>query len=153
MARWRSRGPSASTWAGGGVLPVRLGNALIGVGGATTEIPVDGIFLENGVWTTGTAVIQFTTTTTTTILVLGQTFSMANTGIPTTATAMGSASGSLLTGGRLTLVTPTYVLSLGNEPPTFSSLTVVSQIPEPGTLLLLGIGVAGLAMLARGAAR
>ncbi len=135
---------------GGVIIPINLGAALVGLGGTTTQPPVTGFFFENGVWTNGTAVIQFTTVTTGTTLVLGMTFSSMGT-VAQTVTAMGSGT-ALSPGNTVTLVTPTFVLALGNKLPVFATFTV-QLIPEPGTLLLLGTGIVGLAAVGRRKAR
>ena len=64
--------------------------------------------------------------------------------------ALGTGTFSELTNGsgQVTLVTPTYVLALGNKLPIFTSFTI-HVLPEPGTLLLLGSGVLGLAFYGR----
>ncbi len=129
---------------GGVIIPINLGAALIGLGGTTIQPPVTGFFFENGVWTNGTAVVQFTTATTGTTLVLGMTFSNMGTA-NSILSSMGTGS---LAGNQVTLVTPTFVLALGNKLPVFASFTV-SIIPEPGTLLLLGTGIVGLAAVGR----
>jgi hypothetical protein len=48
--------------------------------------------------------------------------------------------------GQITLVTPTYVNALGNQ--LFAAFTI-HLLPEPGTLLLLGSGIAALAWRVR----
>jgi hypothetical protein len=54
----------------------------------------------------------------------------------------------------LTLVTPTFVNVLGNRLPVFATMTFTRiqwgpWIPEPGTLLLFGTGLAGLVAVGR----
>jgi len=58
-----------------------------------------------------------------------------------------TVSGGVTANGRLSLVTPTFLSAVGNVLPVTTTLTV--PIPEPGTLLLLGSGVAGLALVGR----
>jgi hypothetical protein len=66
-----------------------------------------------------------------------------------TATAMGSNGLTPNGAGTLTLVTPVKVIT--NIAGTLAAFGVLSltYVPEPGTLLLLGVGVAGLAVLGR----
>ena len=66
-----------------------------------------------------------------------------------TATAMGSNGLTPAGAGNLTLVTPVKVIT--NIAGTLAAFGVLSltYVPEPGTLLLLGVGVAGLAVLGR----
>jgi hypothetical protein len=62
-----------------------------------------------------------------------------------------SASGSPLSGGHVKLVTPTVISTnlAGSEViPSFAILDL-TFVPEPGTLVLLASGVAGLAMVGR----
>jgi hypothetical protein len=62
-----------------------------------------------------------------------------------------SVSGSPLAGNTVTLVTPTFVstnIAASSALPLFGIMTL-TFIPEPGTLLLLASGVAGLAMVGR----
>ena len=80
-----------------------------------------GVSVRGAPWTTGTASIG-------------------------TATVMGFVSGN-----TVQLVTPTFIsTTIGSSAviPSFAILTL-SFVPEPGTLLLLASGVAGLAMLGR----
>jgi len=54
-------------------------------------------------------------------------------------------------GSPFTLVSPTYVNALGNLLPAFATLTLTDvhlPVPEPSALLMVGAGVAGLALLA-----
>jgi hypothetical protein len=65
-----------------------------------------------------------------------------NTGTNVVATSGGAS--------PLTLVTPTFVSALGNLLPLFTTMVLTNvSIPEPGTLLLLGAGVAGLVAVGR----
>jgi len=63
------------------------------------------------------------------------------------ATAYGggpaTVTGGTTPGGALSLVSPSVIFAGGNVLPVVTTLTV--PIPEPSTLLLLGVGVAGLA--------
>jgi len=82
-------------------------------------------------WTAGTAVIT------------------GLTGTNTTATAMGSNSLTAGGAGTLVLVTPIKIITnVAGIIASFGVLTL-TYVPEPGTLLLLGMGVAGLAALGR----
>jgi hypothetical protein len=87
--------------------------------GGSTNAPFQ---IDAAAWTTGTGLV--------------------NTGVNVAAT-VGTGS---LANNTLTLVSPTFVSALGNLLPIFSSLTLV---PEPGSLLLIGTGIAGLALLGR----
>jgi hypothetical protein len=102
------------------VIPVDLNAALVGQGGST-NVP---FIFDAAAWTSGTAIV---TTPNGTVVTFGT----------------GSIGGS-----SVTFVTPTYVSALGNLLPLFTTLTL-SFVPEPGTLLLLGAGVAGLVVIGR----
>jgi hypothetical protein len=70
-------------------------------------------------------------------------------GTNNTATAMGSNGLTILGGGTLVLVTPIKIITnIAGTLAAFGVLTL-TYVPEPGTLLLLGMGVAGLAALGR----
>ena len=100
------------------VIPVNLNAALLGQGGATNQ----PFTFDAAAWTTRTGLV--------------------NTGNNTVG----------LTGsvGPLTLVTPTFVLALGNLLPIFGTLTLTNSggpLPEPGGLVLILAGIAGIALL------
>jgi len=102
------------------VIPVSLNGALIGQGGSTNA----PFTIDAAAWTTGSGLVN-------------------------TGNAIESLSGS---SSPLALVTPTFVLALGNLLPIFSVLimdnvSLVGVVPEPGSLLLIGAGIAGLALL------
>ena len=115
------------------VIPVNLNAAKIGQGGATNA----PFTIDAAGWSTGDGVVQ-----------------LPNGVLITQAGATG--------GNTITLVTPTFVSALGNLLPIFTSLTITftdglglpafvtsPHVPEPGTLLLLGSGIAGLLLLGR----
>ena len=113
--------------AGEGRPGAQLPISVIGVGGG---ISVGGITVEGAQWTTGVAYV-------TTNGPVGATYSLTGTN------NMG------LVGGQLTLVTPAHVNAAGlTRLPVFSMLTL-QIVPEPGTMLLLGAGIAGLAAISR----
>lgn len=105
------------------IIPVDVNAALVGQGGST-NIPFT---FDAAAWTNGTGIV--TTPNGTAVL-------------------LGSGSG---LGSSVTFVTPTFVSALGNLLPLFTTLTLDFgfAIPEPGTLLLLGAGVAGLVVVGR----
>jgi hypothetical protein len=122
------------------------GNA-VGVGGTIYAPGVIGFTIQAAPWTIGTAAAVSGAITPTT-------------GNPdTTATVMGFAHGPASGGlssaaansGVVQLVTPAQVftnIGPSGKLPVFGIMTL-HFVPEPGTLLLLGSGVAGLAMLGR----
>jgi hypothetical protein len=101
------------------VIPVNLNSALIGQGGSTNS----PFLIDAAGWSTGTGLV--------------------NTGVNIVPATTG-------TGSPFTLVSPTFVSALGNLLPIFATLTLTAvslPVPEPGSLLLIGTGIAGLALL------
>lgn len=109
-----------------GALAIDVPISVIGVGGTASA---SGIVVEGAPWTTGVANV----TTTGAVMAM---FAMPGTN-------MGLAP------GQLTLVTTAHVNAAGlTRLPVFARLTLVT-VPEPGTMLLMGAGIAGLAMISR----
>jgi hypothetical protein len=106
--------------------------APVGAGGATFATGVAGVTVIGAPWTTGTAAIG-------SITVQGFAHGPAS---ATTSTATPS--------GVVSLVTPIFISTDGYPSviPTFGFLAL-HFVPEPGTLLLVGSGVAGLVLVAR----
>jgi hypothetical protein len=107
------------------VIPVNLDTAGIGQGGAVSA----PFTFDNAGFTTGQAFVR-----TTNAAAGSQQF-----------TVTGSNAG-----GTISLVTPTFLSALGNVLPVTTTLTLIGpSVPEPGTILLLASGLAGLAMVGR----
>lgn len=120
------------------VFPISLDAAGFGQGGQTTA----GLFFFAAApWTTGTGAISVPVTS------------------PVTTTTLVPLSGGFSTvASTITLVSPTYVSALGFNLPALSAFTISFtdglgmpsfMVPEPGTFLLLGSGVLGLAFFGR----
>jgi hypothetical protein len=89
-------------------------------------------------WTTGVQTLMAPSTT-----VAGGTTT------PQTVTATGADLRTPAGAGTLVLISPLFIrTNLAGDIPTFAVLTL-TFVPEPGTLLLLGSGIAGLALLGR----
>ncbi len=108
------------------------GSAFSVMGGGGTIIQFTG----NG-WTTGTAMLTVPSTT-----VAGATQT------PTVATVAGT--NNLVGGvGQITFISPVLIrTNLAGDLPTVVALTL-NFVPEPGTLMLIGAGIAGLAAYGR----
>jgi hypothetical protein len=89
-------------------------------------------------WTTGVQTLMAPATT-----ISGGTVT------PWTGTATGADLRTASGAGTLVLITPIYVrTNLAGDIPTFATLTL-NYVPEPSTLLLVGVGIAGLALRGR----
>ncbi len=117
---------------------------VVGVEGATVMASSDlgvSVTVFGGGWTTGS------------VKVVGTTGPFDGV---TLASDRGTEQRGPLLDGFITLVSPTLVRTnvAGSENiPLVSRLVLTSLIPEPGTALLLGVGVLGLALRARGRER
>jgi hypothetical protein len=104
-------------------------------GGGGTIIQVSGTG-----WTTGSWTLMAPLTT-----IGGQTFTHNVATVTATGDDLRTASGV----GTLLLITPIYIrTNLAGDIPTFATLTL-NYVPEPSTLLLVGAGIAGLALRGR----
>ncbi len=67
----------------------------------------------------------------------------------TTATAMGTDNRTIGGGGTVQLITSLVITVLGAPSTSVVSLNLTYSAPEPGTMLLLGSGIAGLVVIGR----
>jgi hypothetical protein len=102
---------------------------VVGVGGAVTVTGAVNLTVVGAPWTTGTAAIG-------TITIMGGVSPLSNTAAPS---------------GAVTLVTPVFIstnIGAFSVVPAFGIMSC-HFLPEPGTLVLLGSGVAALAAAGR----
>jgi hypothetical protein len=107
--------------------------SVVGAGGAVTVMGAVNLTVIGAPWTTGTAAIG-------TITVMGGVAPLSNTGAPS---------------GVVTLVTPIFIstnIGAFAVVPAFG-IAQLHFVPEPGTLVLLGSGIAGLVAFGRSRAR
>ncbi len=102
-------------------IPVDLEGAGLGVGGSTNS----PFTFDAAPWTNGTGLVY----------------------TPNAPGGVGLFGTGTHAGNSITFVTPTYVNALGNLLPLFTVWEF--NFPEPGTLMLLGAGVAGLVVVGR----
>jgi hypothetical protein len=89
-------------------------------------------------WTTGVQTVMAPATTVS-----------GGTTTPTTVTATGADLRTASGAGTLVLISPLFVrTNLAGDIPHFATLTL-NYVPEPSTLLLVGMGIAGLALRGR----
>jgi hypothetical protein len=141
-------------------VPVPMALIPLGQGGFTTQ----PFTFDGAPWTIGTGRVgyQSTNQTTTMVFFLGASHTVTNTNTFTTSSATVGG----VVGSTISLVSPTYVSALGNLLPIFSRIDITFTdglgmpaflsnqvtahiVPEPGTLLLLGSGLAGLVLVGR----
>jgi hypothetical protein len=106
---------------------------VVGQGGQVTVMGAVNLTVRGAPWTTGTAAIG-------TLTQMGGVSPLSNTGAPS---------------GNLTLVTPIFIstnIGAFSIVPAFATLNL-HFVPEPGTLVLIGSGIAGLVAIGRSRAR
>lgn len=106
---------------------------VIGAGGVAAVGAAVNVTVVGAPWTTGTAAVG-------TVTAMGGVSPLSNTGAPS---------------GNVSLVTPIFIsTSVGGSEviPAFAYLSL-HFVPEPGTLMLLGSGIAGLVAFGRSRAR
>jgi hypothetical protein len=113
-------------------MPLTSGGAGVGLGGTVTAAPIQGDpwSVQGGPWTTGPAVVYNTV------------------GGATTLTLTGYDNRNAAGLGMVQLVTPVQLQLATSSVGTHGVLTL-NFVPEPGTLLLVGTGLAGIALLSR----
>ena len=106
---------------------------VVGAGGVALVTGAVNLTVVGAPWTTGTAAVG-------TITAMGGVSPLSNTGAPS---------------GAVTLVTPIFIstnIGASAVVPGFGILSL-HFVPEPGTLMLLGSGIAGLVAFGRSRAR
>ncbi len=124
----------------GGLINIVIPLSVVGVAGTNTSVVGSGALLVTVTgmsWTTGTALVTGITTTTPNGLVVN------------TVTRKGSDARTPGHGGVVTLVTPIRILSSASATLPGFGVQTLHFVPEPGALLLLGFGSAGLMLVAR----
>jgi hypothetical protein len=125
----------------GNVTLVRVPLSVVGQpGGFASETGGGGTIIRvyGTGWTTGVQTLMAPATT------VG-----GGTTAPTTVTATGADLRTASGAGTLVLISPMFVrTNLAGDIPTFATLTL-NYVPEPSTLLLVGVGIAGLALRGR----
>jgi len=119
--------------ASGNISNLTVPLTVVGQGGTVTVMGAVNLTVVGAPWTTGTAAIGDLTQ-------MGGVDPLSNTGAPS---------------GNLTLVTPIFIstnIGAFSIVPAFALMSL-HFVPEPGTLVLLGSGIAGLVAVGRNRAR